>query len=94
MSRFKFVEKKDTHLILKNVDLNKHLTATARTHLNATLKKIDQDVGKRTYYIVNTDEPYANKILKAIKRGEKRKFKEEKAQAKYDLKQDRALYKK
>ena len=88
MSRFKFVEKKDTHLILKVVDLNKHLTTTARTHLDATLRKIDKDVGKRSYYIVNTDEPYADKILKIIKRGEKCKFKEAKVQARFDRKQD------
>ena len=89
MSKFKFVKKNDTHLILKVADLNKHLTTTARTHLDATLRKIDKDVGKRSYYVVNTDEPYAGKILKVIKRGEKRKFKEARIQAKFDRKQDK-----
>jgi len=70
-----FVEKDNTHLIFKEDDLYKHLTPTEREILAILHNKVYDariSLGKKDnqYYIINKDEPYANDILEAIKRGE------------------------
>jgi hypothetical protein len=71
--------KKDSHLVLKNDDIEKYLSAgdlNALDFITHKIKKGRQQDGKSinsNYYICNTDEPYANEVLETIKKGEDEK---------------------
>lgn len=67
--------KKNTHTVLKNEDIDKYLNTEQKENLADILQTIakgrDKD-GKKMfneYYVCNTDEPYADKVLDAILRG-------------------------
>ncbi len=74
-----FVEKKGTHIVLKNEDTFNCLNVFENVVLCEILKKVSsyrELKGKNPfpeYYIVNVDEPYANLVLEVIKYGEKNK---------------------
>lgn len=68
--------KKNTHTVLKNEDIDKYLNTEQTNNLVDILQTIargrDKD-GKKMfneYYVCNTDEPYADKVLNVILRGE------------------------
>ena len=70
-----FIKKENTHLVLKEEDINKYLTELERNILSSIYEKIIKSRikdGKRenSYYIVNVDEPYSEKILLTIADGE------------------------
>lgn len=68
--------KKNTHTVLKNNDIDKYLNTEQKKNLDDILQTIasgrDKD-GKKIfneYYVCNTDEPYADKVIDVILRGE------------------------
>jgi hypothetical protein len=70
-----FEIKKDTHIVIKTEDLQYYLTELEFRNLDSILKKINEgrkSRGKKInkYLIINTDEPYANKVMKVIREGE------------------------
>lgn len=71
----KFIEKKDTHIVIKKEDAITLITADETVQLANILEKIDNkrhENGKKTnsYLVVNRDEPYAHLVFEAIKEGE------------------------
>lgn len=74
-----FEYKTDTHTVLKHDDVNHALTAPEVDQLDALLMKVvnyRKSLGKNprpTYYVVNTDEPYADLIIQVIMFGESNK---------------------
>jgi len=73
-----FEIKKGTHIVIKIEDAEEYLTESEARFLNSILDKIDRGrkayhKKKNEYLIVNTDEPYANKVMQVIKEGELRK---------------------
>ncbi|WNS74268.1 hypothetical protein RRV45_15260 [Bacillus sp. DTU_2020_1000418_1_SI_GHA_SEK_038] len=72
MSNLKGMEMKFT--VIKNEDIEKHLTDTQKIHLEYLLEEIRSGRrldGKRNYQkylVINTDEPYADKIIEILKR--------------------------
>lgn len=68
--------KVDTHTVIKNYDVEKYLSDDQKEQLECILCTIgigrvnDGKAGCNTYYICNTDEPYAENIYNAIKQGE------------------------
>lgn len=70
------MEKKDTHIVLKKDDINKYLSGSEKNTLTMIENKIisgrlkDGKNPVNQYYIVNTDEPYAEEIHKIIFNGE------------------------
>lgn len=73
------VKKLDTHIVIKKDDIFKYLTEKQRVKLGEFLGFID--VGRHmdgkdminTYYVVNTDEPYAEEVYRIIELGEQEK---------------------
>lgn len=71
--------KKDTHLVLKYKDIEKYCSAgdlNALDFIRHKIKKGREKDGRSVcneYYMCNTDEPYANEVLKVIKNGEDKK---------------------
>lgn len=65
-----FIE--NTHIVIKREDIDKYLTTTEKVLLDNVLSSIS--IGRaregknqnNTYYICNTDEPYADKVLNVI----------------------------
>jgi hypothetical protein len=69
------VDKKNTHTIFKNDDIRKYCNEMQIAQFSAICETVSNgrmDDGKplNTYYVVNTDEPYADKVLSVIKQGE------------------------
>lgn len=68
--------KENTHTVIKNEDIRKYLTVKEISQLVNILANIssgrraDGKNPENTYYICNTDEPYADKVLEAIMGGE------------------------
>ena len=68
--------KENTHIVIKRDDVNKYLTANQIKYLDAVLnaiadgRKKDGKKPYNSYYICNTDEPYADKVLEVILEGE------------------------
>lgn len=68
--------KTNTHIVIKREDIFKYLTDNQIKYLDAILNTIAdgrKKDGKKTdnsYYICNTDELYADKVLKVILEGE------------------------
>ena len=67
--------KKGSHTVIKNDDIYEFLTLTERNILRELADKIEngrRSAGKKIndYYICNTDEPYAEKVLQVILDGE------------------------
>ena len=68
--------KTNTHTVIKNEDILKYLTAEEKRQLVHILvnissgRRADGKNPENTYYICNTDEPYADKVLDVIIRGE------------------------
>ena len=68
--------KDNTHIVIKREDILKYLTNNQIKYFDAILNTIAdgrKKDGKKTdnsYYVCNTDEPYANKVLKVILEGE------------------------
>ena len=64
-------------IVLKNADAEKYLTDEEFKILRSLQKKIltgrmsDGKMQNNTYYVVNTDEPYAMQVRDLILRGEK-----------------------
>ena len=64
-------------IVLKNADAEKYLTDEEFKTLRALQKKIltgrmsDGKLQNNTYYVVNTDEPYAKQVRDLILKGEK-----------------------
>jgi hypothetical protein len=70
--------RENTHIVIKRDDVNKYLTDSDRYELVMLLNKIDigrQKDGKKlnSYYVCNTDEPYADNVLGVILDGEDHK---------------------
>lgn len=70
--------KTNTHIVIKREDIFKYLTDDQIKYLDVALKTISdgrkQD-GKtdNSYYICNTDEPYADEVLEVILKAESEK---------------------
>ena len=68
--------KTNTHIVIKREDISKYLTDNQIKYLDAVLNTIAdgrKKDGKKTdnsYYICNTDEPYANEVLEVILKAE------------------------
>jgi hypothetical protein len=68
--------KTNTHIVIKREDILKYLTDNQIKYLDAVLNTIAdgrKKDGKKTnnsYYICNTDEPYANEVLEVILKAE------------------------
>ncbi len=68
--------KANTHIVIKREDILKYLTDNQIKYLDAVLNTIAdgrKKDGKKTnnsYYICNTDEPYANEVLEVILKAE------------------------
>ena len=68
--------KTNTHIVIKREDIFKYLTDNQIKYLDDVLNTIAdgrKKDGKKTdnsYYICNTDEPYADKVLRVILEGE------------------------
>ena len=65
------VSKNNTHLVIKNDDIRKYCTEMQRAQLSAICETVSNgrmDEGKtlNNYYVVNTDEPYAEEVLQVI----------------------------
>ena len=64
-------------IVLKNADAEKYLTVEEFKILRSLQKKIltgrmsDGKMQNNTYYVVNTDEPYAMQVRDLILKGEK-----------------------
>lgn len=64
-------------IVLKNADAERYLTDEELKTLRSLQKKIltgrmsDGKMQNNTYYVVNTDEPYAMQVRDLILRGEK-----------------------
>ena len=71
--------KANTHIVIKREDILKYLTDEQIKYLNAVLNTIAdgrKNDGKQTdnsYYICNTDEPYADEMLEVILKGENKR---------------------
>ena len=67
--------KTNTHIVIKEEDL-KYLTANQIKYLDAVLnaiadgRKKDGKKPNNSYYICNTDEPYADEVLEVILKAE------------------------
>lgn len=74
-----FEEKKNTHLVIKREDIDKYLSPKEKEdflyldYLIAARKIMEEQKDPNSYYVVNKDEPYADKILEVIKQGETNK---------------------
>lgn len=70
--------KANTHIVIKREDIFKYLTDNQIKYLDAVLNTIAdgrKKDGKKTdnsYYICNTDEPYADEVLEVILKAEVR----------------------
>lgn len=68
--------KTNTHIVIKREDILKYLTDNQIKYLDAVLNTIAdgrKKDGKKTdnsYYICNTDEPYAHEVLAVILKAE------------------------
>lgn len=62
--------KENKYTVIKNSDLLDSLTETERHIFNLLVNKLSQGKTSRKYYVVNTDEPYAHKVLETILEGE------------------------
>lgn len=60
--------KEDTHLILKKKWLYENLTDEEYAIFYILVLKATKDIPEHKYYIVNIDEPYANKVADIIKK--------------------------
>jgi hypothetical protein len=72
--------KQFTHIVIKTEDFEKYLNDTEQFIFSLLDQKISDgrcEDNKKTndYYICNTDEPYADKVLKIILKGEDKKRK-------------------
>ena len=69
----------NTHLVVKIDDIRRYLSTDQLISLNRMLddiengRKIDGKAPSNTYYICNTDEPYAKDVENIILEGEKEK---------------------
>lgn len=74
--KYQFKEKVDTHLVLKMEDVENALELREIEILNEILDKIaryrisQQKNAFSEYYIVNTDEPYADQVYDIIMENE------------------------
>ena len=70
------MEKKENRfLVVKWEWLAENLNATERTILKHLLDKGIEGKPEHSYYVVNEDEPYAEKVWELIKKGEEAKEK-------------------
>lgn len=69
--------KTNTHIVIKRDDIFKYLTDNQINYLDAILNTIADGRKKdgknpyNSYYICNTDEPYANEVLEVIFKAER-----------------------
>lgn len=64
--------KEDSYTVIKKSQLS-NLTKTEREILETLLLKVRGFKQANSYYVINTDEPYAKKILDVILEGERQK---------------------
>lgn len=64
--------KKDQYIVIKRSDLLNDLTTAEKEIMNILLRKAVAN-NNRSYYVVNTDEPYAHRVLEVILDGEESK---------------------
>ena len=74
----KFEVKQGTHIVLKVADVEKYLTDNQKYQLKRIQTvieygRIESKKKLNDYYVVNLDEPYADKIYEVIKNGEIKK---------------------
>jgi len=68
-----FVEKKETHLVFKWDDIERHLSESQIIELARMMKDIrngriqEGKAAENEYYVVNKDEPYAAAVFEVIK---------------------------
>lgn len=68
--------KTNTHIVIKREDIFRYLTDNQIKYLDAILnaiadgRKKDGKKADNTYYICNTDEPYADEVLEVILKAE------------------------
>ena len=68
--------KANTHIVIKREDIIKYLTDNQIKYLDAILntiadgRKKDGKNSDNSYYICNTDEPYADEVLEVILKAE------------------------
>lgn len=68
--------KANTHIVIKREDVLKYLTDNQIKYLDAVLttiaggRKKDGKKPNNSYYICNTDEPYADEVLEVILKAE------------------------
>lgn len=68
--------KSNTHIIIKNEDIESYLSEEQKMQLENIIctigagRILDNKNGYNTYYICNTDEPYANDVLQVILQNE------------------------
>lgn len=73
----------NTHLVLKMEDIRKYLDVQQLKALDLMIRDIEEGRKKEgknplnTYYICNTDEPYAEEVENTILQGEQAKVQEE-----------------
>ena len=63
--------KKDTHIVIKKKWVEENLNETETMILSVLLAKATKNKPAYGYYVVNTDEPYADKVKELIMREEK-----------------------
>lgn len=63
----------DKFLVMKWEWINENLNSTELTILTLLLKKACSEKPNHSYYVVNTDEPYAEKVWGLIAEGEDEK---------------------
>ena len=73
-----FEVKQGTHIVLKVADVEKYLTDNQKYQLKRIQTvieygRIESKKKLNDYYVVNLDEPYADKIYEVIKNGEIKK---------------------
>nr|WP_308743223.1 hypothetical protein [uncultured Anaerocolumna sp.] len=76
--------KLNTHTVIKNADIDKYLSKEDANNLKALIERLRVSKAcnslnhkENYYYIVNTDEPYAEEVLQVILNGEKEKTQSE-----------------
>lgn len=83
----------NTHTVIKNADIDRYLAKKDANDLKALIKRLRVSKAcnslshkENSYYVVNTDEPYAEKVLQVILNGEKEKIQSEQEETCYSLK--------
>lgn len=66
-------EQRNSHIVIKRKWLHQNLSDEERAILSILLTKAVKNKPEHEYYVVNLDEPYADKVKNIIYEGEKEK---------------------